>query len=41
MSGSGSAAYGIFKEEPRNTERLFDGCYTYITKAAQRQFIIK
>lgn len=41
MSGSGSAVYGIFKEEPRNTERLFDGCYTYITKAAQRQFIIK
>ena len=32
MSGSGSALYGIFKEEPKGIEELFDGMFCEVMK---------
>ena len=29
MSGSGSAIFGIFKENPANLQQVFDDCFTY------------
>lgn len=30
MSGSGSAFYGIFKDEPKDVARVFEGCFTFV-----------
>lgn len=32
MSGSGSSIYGLFKEEPKELERLFPDCFTFKAK---------
>ncbi len=32
MSGSGSAIYGIFRSKPKDMERAFKGCFTFVSK---------
>ena len=32
MSGSGSALFGIFRNEPMGYKKMFSKCFTYITK---------
>lgn len=32
MSGSGSALYGIFREQPQNIDKAFDGSFTSVMR---------
>lgn len=32
MSGSGSAFFGIFKNEPKGVEKTFEGCFTFTSR---------